>query len=632
MNNSIFYIVFLVLGLCLYICGVGGWLKNKQNRRSAYVVMTLYTIAAATVLIYPNEFMQAPYGKVFNCIISIFKSFLDVLCIFSGNAFISISIENTPYLERLYVFVLNIVNISLLLSIIGFVLGFVERKLQDTMIELKTFEKVVIFTDINEKTESIAESIIKKEEDNKTKTSLIFISNREVEPAALEFVRSKGAFYSEDSLNILLDKIKNKSEKIDIFMFGAHEEDNLDSLEILKKWDMNKSKAFVRAYVELDTTPWDAYDNLVEESENLIKDKVVVNFVRTDENYVYDKLFDYNVFSKAVVRDGDDRKIIDVLIAGSTNKAFEMIKALLHLCQMPGYKLKLTVIDNLANKSVLKNKIPELVDEIDDVGDAVYSINYIENINFESDELIGKIQEVCPEFTYAFVSTDSDVMNVNIAFAINSYRARRRDESKYDIHVCSLKPSISESWMKDITDSVKLVGGINEMYNYDFITMSKIETISKEIHIVRQNGKERAAMDAGKEYIRVNWESYCSNEYNRHSVYARTLAFKYKILEFRLKNASNETIIDEVKKPGSIWQIYEHMRWNMYTRVQGYIYGKDIAVKADDSNGSKTRQNFRKKAKIHPCLVTFDLLSDDEKMKDSVELNQYILAVFDKNK
>ena len=135
---------------------------------------------------------------------------------------------------------------------------------------------------------------------------------------------------------------------------------------------------------------------------------------------------------------------------------------------------------------------------------------------------------------------------------------------------------------------MRFVGGIHEVYDFKFITMSAIEKATIAIHETRYKDK--------------TWEEYCNNEYNRHSVYARTLSFAYKV-----------KLIDENEKTRGQydltytdhdWIVYEHMRWDMYTRTLGYAKPSESILSR--YNG-KIPGDERKVLKVHECLVTFDL-------------------------
>ena len=137
--------------------------------------------------------------------------------------------------------------------------------------------------------------------------------------------------------------------------------------------------------------------------------------------------------------------------------------------------------------------------------------------------------------------------------------------------------------------------------------MSAIEKATVAIHNVRYpNGVKP-------------WYVYCNDEYNRHSVYARTLSFKHKV-----------RIIDEyynsdysVTRKDDEWKIYEHMRWNMYTRTMGYVLADEALLDED----GKLDKDLRLRAKVHSDLIPFEELSEENKMKDSLILTPEIVEI-----
>lgn len=99
--------------------------------------------------------------------------------------------------------------------------------------------------------------------------------------------------------------------------------------------------------------------------------------------------------------------------------------------------------------------------------------------------------------------------------------------------------------------------------------------------------------------------SFWSYEFNYHSSIATAIHMKMRI----------HCGIPGADKPGSeltpeerrIIERLEHRRWNAYMRADGYIY-----------SGSRTRESRNDLAKMHPDLVPFDVLSEEDKHKDSL--------------
>ena len=115
-----------------------------------------------------------------------------------------------------------------------------------------------------------------------------------------------------------------------------------------------------------------------------------------------------------------------------------------------------------------------------------------------------------------------------------------------------------------------------------------------------------------------SWVAYCNNEYNRHSVYARTLALKYKVDLIEQNYDSDYSLVSKDRT----WKIYEHMRWNMYTRTMGY----QVASKEMMDALGKLDRDARSIAMIHKDLILFEELSKEEQDKDGIVLTPEIVA------
>lgn len=168
----------------------------------------------------------------------------------------------------------------------------------------------------------------------------------------------------------------------------------------------------------------------------------------------------------------------------------------------------------------------------------------------------------------------------------------------------------NSAMMKNIVPS----GMFAEIYHYDFVTMSAIEKCSAAIHAVRN--QERKKNDPNSNI--KSWVAYCNNEYNRHSVYARTLALKYKVDLIEQNYGADYSLVSKDR----IWKIYEHMRWNMYTRTMGY----QVASKEMMDALGKLDKDTRNIAMIHKDLILFEELPKEEQDKDGIVLTPEIVA------
>ena len=614
MNNIFLWCLCLSLGTILFIGGIVIFFKNRKNREIAFAKMSVLEIFAAWILIFPEMLSRETQFSFLGVLKSILVSLLDVLNIFSGNGFYDISIKSGYILSNIYSIILSLVNLSVMISLIGFVLQFVGDIIEKIIFERKKYQKVYLFSGLNEKTLSIANSI----KSNFGKNDAIVFIDLNPSSENRKIAKNLGAFYWSDSFKGGIKKIINRADYLDIFIFGKTEEENLAGLNDFSSLEFKSQMALTRVYVELINTPWNIYGNFVE-NNILPKEKVIVNLVHSDENFILNDLYDYSVFENARYDKKTKKSIIDVLIVGSENKSFEMIKTLLHLCQMPGYKLKITVLDNASGKASLKQKIPEIKDSNNTLGESIYSVKYIENINYSSLAFEEAIKNNCPQFSFAFVCTDSEITNINIGLRINTLRYRENNGKDYAIQICVENTHIIENWTSEIRRNIQLVGGIENIYNYNFITMSNIERASQSIHEIRQEDKKRVAENQNKEYQVVSWTDYSNDEFKRHSVFARTLSLKYKIQTMRKMGLELN-----VAQTDTEWKTYEHMRWNMYTRTMGYINSSNTTVEFADLN-----ENEKMITKIHSCLVPFNELTPETQEKDSIIITEDIAKVFE---
>lgn len=618
MDDMKLWYVCLIIGIVFFVAGLFSFFINRKNKEKAFAKMSILELIAAMVLIFPDVYLNEGTINILVLIKCFLFTFLDVLKIFSGNGYEELVIDGYPVLNTVYVIVLSLVNLSIMTAVIGFILQFLGDFIENTLFYSRKFNTVFIFSEMNEKTLSIAKSIKLEEKKGISKNPIIFIDE-----SSSESNRNKAkeidAHYTNTPFAKEISKIIKRAARLEVFIFGESEEDNLANLNEFSELRFNGEIPYIRVYAELVNTPWDIYGNFVEHN-GLPKDNVIVNLVSTNENFILNDLYENSVFDNA--RQMEENRIVDVLIVGINSKSIELIKALLPLCQMPGFELRIKVFDDKERGNLIKRIIPELKPVSDEIGDSVYSYDCFDNLNFENDQIESMVEKECPRFTFAFVSTDDNVKNINIGLRLNTLRYRLNTGSDYKIQVCVDKMNLIKNWSDELSKNIALVGGTEKLYNYEFITMSKIEKATKAIHDIRQQDKKKQAEANGKDYSAVSWEEYANDEFRRHSVYARTLSLKYKV---DIVKSQGQGI--DVFKKDDIWKKYEHMRWNMYTRAIGYISAKNTSINYDELNKST-----RLVAKVHNCLVPFEELPQEEKEKDSINLTEDIAKVFEEIK
>ena len=596
------WIATFVLGITFFIAGII-YLGIRGAKEKYFFKAGIFEYIASVILYIPQAFYNdIPKGKMPAKIVE--TIFISLLRIFTGNKYERVKIEGYSTFNNIYATLMIIVNLTLIFFIGGIFAKFFSGRFQQILLALRKRKDAYIFFGCNEKTLAIASSV------GKEKANYIFANiSKNTKLSYREKISEIGGIHVENSVSQVFKKIYKKSTKIEIFLFGDSEEDNLLELETICA-EIAKHKIInVKVYVELLDTPWDIYNDFLDKHNT---DNVRISFVRTEANFAYNNLFNNSIFKDA--KEADGIRYIKFLIVGMNERNMEMFKGILHLGQMPGYRLDIMVLDEGRMRNVLREQMPEVLDLCDKEGDAIYQIRYHEHIKMESDEMIQALYGF-EDFTFAFINMKDDIQNLNVAMRLNRMRMRKGDKGKYKIQAVCENKNLYKNRDEKSKSNVQFIGSKSEVYNYKFITMPEVEEASKKIHDIRF-----------KDGLEVEeWNKSCNKEYNRHSEYARTLSLKYKILDIdrqygnKVSAAKYADIENEEK-----WRIYEHMRWNMYMRTNGYIFAD--RDKVSDKEGNIDR-DFRRRAKMHNCLINYFELPQVEKDKDGIMLTKAVVEI-----
>lgn len=676
-SEKIVWVAAFALGLILFIWGLVSFIRKKNRREIDYAVAALWEYLACVALYVPgvvyNE-LSCPDVKI-RWIEGIWTALLRCINACSSGAYDKVAFANYEVFSSIYSIIRISANICSLLFFGGFILKYLIGPLQRLKLSFSRKKCWYVFSACNEKNIAIANSIYK--DGKASKKVIVFANADDIDVTLKSRVQGLGGICVNCSVYDLILKYSTRASSFDLYIFGENDEKNISQLSLacnaFEKIHVNNAKVMV----ELVNTPWDLYDDYIE-NHNLQGKGVVVNFVRIEETFIYNDLLDNSIFDNAI-SDGE-HKIINALIAGGINsRNVEMLKALLHLSQMPGYFLNLTVIDNMHGRTQLNQMIPELYDDGAGIGDAIYHLSYIEGVDYDSAEFEKTISDIAKDLTFVFVNAGDDLINIKLALLIKAAAARKgNNPGEYTLQVSLMTKEMYEQWNSNICSGLMPVGSIDEIYNYKYITNSRIEEYSRLIHFAGMKDESE------RETYLDEWNGYLNNEYYRHSVFARTLSFKYKFKilgdNYRLLGIERpfrtrkelEDIWNTMSKEEKMWKTYEHMRWNMYTRTLGYRKDEngllkeykdkddklfyemleiDNRIKDSEENGAeqlklknrrekleKEKQQNTKKIKeirtiahIHEDLVNYEKVPLSEKVKDVLVVTDEVVEFISKN-
>lgn len=631
--------IAFVAGLALFAAGIYVFFLKKNFRRRIEVAAVL-EMSAYWILYIPYEFCNEFDGEnvalraVHSALITLLKTFTKYL----GDGYERIYYPGRPVFSMFYGGLIACVNIVMLLFMARYIIKFVDGPVQRFKLLSNRNATLYVFSEYNAKTASIAASI-----ERGKGSGIVFVSSKEqLSEEQKHKIEELDGILIFDTLDAAVKSLEKLTKEMEVFVFNASEQENLSDLGRLADV-LNNMQIPAKVYVELSETPWDLYNGIIKDPDH---SKVTVNLVRVEETYVYNNLLHHSIFANAV-DDGKGSKIIKILIAGINERNIEMLKAVLHLSQMPFYRPEIIVIDEEDRRGYLSKLMPEVKDEYDEVGDAIYKLEYHGGVRCGSEEFEALLEEKSKDFTFAFVNIGDDLQNINTALALKAFCRKDSRNSGYKIQAVVRDASACSLWDEVLIRDIQITGMDCDVYSHDFITMSDIDSLSREIHEVRQEDNLRKAEAKAKEkgepctYTKTPWEKYCNNEYDRHSVFARTLSFRYKV-RYLVETGKD---LSETKKTEP-WLIYEHMRWDMYTRTLGYTCAKgELKAKLDELNSKiekekdqkvkdglkEQRRQLRVSAMVHEDLVIYDDLTDGIKSYDGLTLTEGIRDAFEKS-
>lgn len=607
MEQGVWFAAFAA-GCLLFLGGFLYFFSRSGRSGKRFAGAALFEFLATWVMYIPEELFSSPgAGNTFLQVTeAVSTALLKSFNIYGGEGYEKVEYAGHLYFSSVYGIVRVFANIALLMFIGGGFLKFLDGPFQDLKLYLRKKKRTYLFSGCSRETLCIAKTI--PGEERPGERNLVFAcGDQELTPDDLESVEEVNGISSGNTVAGTLRKVKKSAAGLEIFLFGGTEKERLvrleKVLEELKRKDTPRD-IHARIYTEIRETPWSLYENTAERVTSELKN-VIVNFICLEENFAYDHLLKHSIFENALPREGF-REIRAAVIGGMSDRNLELLKAMLHLSQMPGYRLTLLVLDEENGRDRLRRLMPEIDDRRERVGDAVYTMDYRERTDLGSGRMEEILEKEYPDLTLAFVNTEDDLRNLKLAMRLNAlWKRRGRASGDCRIQVSVRDPRICASWDPELLQDLELVGETEQTYSYGFITMPDLEKAAKAIHEVRHDRKK-------------SWQEYCGSEYSRHSVYARTLSFKYKVrLIDEFYGADHEAASRD-----ELWKVYEHMRWNVYMRTLGYRLADPAAFK--DGKPDKAE---RMTALVHQDLIDFQDLPEEEKKKDGLVLTKEIVDI-----
>ena len=492
-----------------------------------------------------------------------------------------------PVLKALYSFALSVAIVVAPALTFGFVVSFFKNLSAYFRYVLHRYSNVYIFSELNEESLALGKSIKEKDGKNLIVYTDVFENNEELSYERAERARELHAICFKKDILTVNFKRHAKNSFITFFVIGEDETEN--ATQTIKLAEIYKDRKNTKLFVFSKNTESELLLNKIDRGALKIRR---VNKIRSVINRLLDTK-GVTLFENAKQTENGE-KTISAVIIGTGLFGTEMLKALTWYCQMDGYKI---VIDVFGKDKTAEDRFSALAPEIMDKrfngkyihGEPEYRITFhpgYETGTRTFEDEISKLKDT----TFAFVCLGTDADNIKASVELRTVFERMHIKPRIQTVVFD---SNEKRALEDATNfsgqpyDISVTGDIDTMFSEDVVVNSKLENEALQRHL-KWGGEE----------------AFWKYEYNYNSSVATALHRKARIAcGIPGADKAEGELTEEERQQ---LELLEHRRWNAYMRCEGYIY-----------SGSREKSSRNNLGKMHHDLVEFDVLSENDKRKDS---------------
>ena len=301
---------------------------------------------------------------------------------------------------------------------------------------------VHIFSELNEKTLALGKNLYEKHNSPNRKQNArsiaiiytdVIYKNDEAHMDLIEGAKEiKAILFTKDILSVGFKRTEKNGRNIKFYLISDDEREkvrHLDRLISLYEHNENAELFIFSDSVEVKCFLNNSLSKKKAAEEN--KPKISMNIIRIDDTkaLIYHNLDEHGVqlFQNAYTLDNGTREISAVVV-GFGKYGKEVTKALLWYCQLPGYRVKITVLDDHDTaESEFRAICPEirLNEDINELNDMRYTIRFRKAM-FGTEEFYSELEKI-ERLSYAFVSLGDDSRNIAAAMGIKERTAQQTD-------------------------------------------------------------------------------------------------------------------------------------------------------------------------------------------------------------
>lgn len=450
------------------------------------------------------------------------------------------------------------------------------------------FSETFIFSELNERSLCLAASL----REHHPKCLIVFTdvyeNSGEESGEQTEAAKKLGAACFKTDIAMLRMQLHQRTNRVTLFLMGNDEDENVhQSMQLVHAYGGQKNMAL---YLFASGT----------ESELLFQalpsDGMKLRRINPFHALVSRTLYEDGtaLFQSAVPGPGGERRISS-LVFGLGQYGTEMLKGLSWYGQMAGYRLKLTAFDRRPDAlDRFAVQCPELIFPPHTAGkwanEEEYDISIHSGVEFNSQQCLGLLGQM-EQITYIFVSLGSDTQNIAAAVKLREIceqlgfhpyiQAVVYDSCKAD----TLRAAANQN---GAGYDIHFAGDLCSFYSEQNILDSRLEQDALLRHL--QWGSE---------------DTFWRCEFNYRSSEASVI---HKTAKLYCGIAGADVPLNmRTEAERDVLRRIEHRRWCAYMRSEGYQY-----------SGSREKSSRNDLAKLHPDLVAYDLLSEEDRKKDDV--------------
>lgn len=555
---------------------------------------------------------------------------LSVLQLGSLDGDYNLWITEAGNISLFYKIFLIVICYSMPLVFGGFILSFFEGITGTIRFYIfRNFRDVYYFSEINDNSLILAKSIAEN------KKALVVFFNCDDNNELKEEAVNHNFILLKTNYEKLLQKA---NRKLNFFMISKNEDSNLsDTLKIVNEYKQKfpGNTLFKNITIYLYCSNQIAEDLL----NSTDKKGICIKLINEHQYAANELIFNHPLYG--VPRWKEEKKL-SVLVVGAGKTGRQIIKNIIWACQFGSkYDCEFHVIDKNAEmiKQILLHEAPEF-------------FNPKWNIKlffYEADAFDSSFEEVinrnCMYTDYVVVNLSSDDDSISAALFLRRYFLANKKNYEPFISVRVFDEQKSTS-IKELTavnkEKISLKGwGIysQKSENYNLIPFGNKTSIYKYENIV-ENPIEQIALNTHSAYQKMFSpnlpekeeviKAFYQNEIDRKSNFANAIHIKYKLkmlgFDLKLKNQSTKEEMENAeqnllllkeklsnKETLDYLGRLEHDRWLAFQISEGW---KSISVNEAKEYSEKTGSHKHIRAKLHPCICTWEELDDVVKTFD----------------